>query len=150
MGANICCELMEEFLQMFGVSHIKTSAYHPERDGMVECYNVTLKSRLCKYIERFGRQWHKSPYLLFGFCELPHPSKGVSPFELIYGQDPREPLDVLQEQWRKLPTSPSYSTPTRSWRQLLAWPAPLSWRRRTKLRPGISGQHMNTASRWMT
>ncbi len=101
-GSNFCSELMEEFLQMFGVSHIKTSAYHPETDGMVERYNATLKSGLRKYIERFGGQWHKSiPYLLFAFRELPHQSTGFSPFELIYGRNPRGPLDVLQEQWRE-------------------------------------------------
>ena len=88
-GFNFCSELMEEFLQMFGVSHIKTSAYHPETDGMVERYNATLKSGLRKYIERFGGQWHKSiPYLLFAFRELPHQSTGFSPFELIYGRNP--------------------------------------------------------------
>lgn len=94
---------MEEFLRLFGISHIKTSAYHPEMDGMVERYIATLKSGLRKYIDRFGGQWHKSiPYLLFVFREFPHQSTGFTPFELIYGRNPRGPLDVLKEEWQEL------------------------------------------------
>ena len=101
-GSNFCGELTTEFLKMFGIRHIKTSAYHPETDSMVERYNATLKSGLRKYVDRFGGQWDKAiPYLLFAYRELPHESTGFSPFELVYGRNPRGPLDVLREEWQE-------------------------------------------------
>lgn len=101
-GSNFCGELMEQFFHLLGIRHIKTSAYHPETDGMVERYNGTLKSGLRKYLDHFGGEWQKAlPYLLFAFRELPHSATGYSPFELLYGRNPRGPLDVLKEQWQE-------------------------------------------------
>lgn len=57
-GSNFCGELMEEFLKIFGIQHIKTSAYHPETNGMVEQYNATLKHGLQKNSERFRTEWN--------------------------------------------------------------------------------------------
>lgn len=109
-GTNFCSELMEEFLKMFGVCHIKTSAYHPETDSMVERYNATLKHGLRKYVDQFQGQWNKAiPYHLFAFRELPHTATGLSPFELIYGHNPRGPLNVLEEEWVE-PTRAKEST----------------------------------------
>ena len=99
-GANFCSELMTEFLKLLGVRSIKTSAYHPETDGMVERFNGTLKAGLRKYIEKFEGQWHKAlPYILFAYREIPHSTTGFSPFELLFGKNPRGPLDVLKSEW---------------------------------------------------
>ena len=47
-----------------------------------------------------GKDWDKMmPYLLFTYREVPQSSTGFSPFELLYGQDVRGPLDVLKETW---------------------------------------------------
>lgn len=100
-GSNFCSELMEELFHLLGVRHVKTSAYDPETDGMVERYNGTLKRGLRKYLDHFGGEWQKAlPYLLFAYRELPHAAMGYSPFELLFGHNPRGPLDVLKEQWQ--------------------------------------------------
>ena len=39
------------------------------------------------------------PYVLFVYREVPQATVGFSPFELLYVRDPRELLDVLQEEW---------------------------------------------------
>jgi hypothetical protein len=52
--------------------------------------------------ERRGekRDWDTMlPYVLFAYWEVPQATLGFSPFELLYGRDIREPLDVLQEKW---------------------------------------------------
>ena len=47
-----------------------------------------------------GEDWDKLvPYLLFAYRDIPQASTGFSPFELLYGRDVREPLDILKESW---------------------------------------------------
>lgn len=104
-GSNFCSDLMEELFHRLGIRHIRTSAYHPETDGMVERYNGTLKAGIRKYLAHFHGEWHKAlPHLMFAFREQPHSSTGLSPFELLYGRNPRGLLDVLSEEWTE-PTS---------------------------------------------
>ncbi len=99
-GANFCGELMVHLQRMLGIAPLKTSAYHPQTDGMVERYNSTLKSGLRKYVEKFRGEWDKAiPLLLFAYREVPCETTGFSPFELLYGRNPRGPLDILKEEW---------------------------------------------------
>lgn len=66
---------MAEFYNLMGIKSIKTSAYHPQTDGMAERFNGTLKAGLRKYIEKFEGQWNKAlPYLLFAYREMPQAS----------------------------------------------------------------------------
>lgn len=99
-GSNFISAVTKEFYNLMGITSIKTSAYHPQTDGMVERFNSTLKTGLRKYLEDYGGEWHKAlPFLLFAYREIPHSSTGFSPFELLLGRTPKGPLDVLKQQW---------------------------------------------------
>jgi len=51
-----------------------------------------------KVAKKDGKDWDRLlPYLLFAYRGVPQASTGFSPFELLYGQDVRGPLDVLRE-----------------------------------------------------
>ena len=53
---------------------------------------------MLKWIIEEERDWNKLiPYILFAYREVPQALTGFSPFELVYGQDVRGPLDVLKE-----------------------------------------------------
>lgn len=79
---------------------IRTSAYHPQTDGMVERFNGTLKAGLRKFVSSYGGQWHKAlPFVLFAYRETPHTTTGFSPFKLMLGRNPKGPLDVLKQDW---------------------------------------------------
>jgi len=43
-GINLLSHLMTDLCTMLGTNKLNTTAYHPECDGMVECFNQTLKS----------------------------------------------------------------------------------------------------------
>ena len=69
-------------------------------DGLVECFNQTPKTMLCKTATTEGKDWDKLiPYLLFTYREVPQACMGFSPFELLYGRNLRGPLDMLRELW---------------------------------------------------
>lgn len=91
-GSNFCYELMKGIFKLMGARHIKTSAYHPETDRLVERFNGTLKKSLQKYVLTMRKDWQDSiPYILFAYREMPHSSTGHTPFELLYGRNPRGP-----------------------------------------------------------
>lgn len=95
------CELYE----LLGIKTIRTSVDHPQTDGLVERFNWTLKTMICKFIHEDAKNWDKwlEP-LLFAMREVPQASPGFSPFELLYGRQPRGILDVLKETWEEGPS----------------------------------------------
>ena len=101
-GSNFMAELLNEVFRLLDISHIKTSPYHPQTDGLVERFNGTLKTMLRKFVEEHPNEWDKLlPYLLFAYREVPQESTGFSPFELLFGHHVRGPLDVMKESWEE-------------------------------------------------
>lgn len=99
-GSNFVSELTQGFHRMMGIHSIRTSAYHPQTDGMVERFNGTLKAGVRRFLADHGGEWNKTlPFLLFAYRETPHTATGFSPFELMFGRTPKGPLDILQRQW---------------------------------------------------
>ena len=103
-------QLLADLYHPLHIYSIWTSPYHPQTDGLIECFNQMLKSMLQKAVANEGKNWDKLiiiiiiiiPYLLFAYREVPQASTGFSPFELLYG---RSPLDVLREIWEASPQS---------------------------------------------
>ena len=63
-------------------------AYHPQCNGMIECFNRALKSLLWKHAAQFGTNWNK--YLsgvLWATRNTPHESTGEKPLFLLFGID---------------------------------------------------------------
>lgn len=59
-----------------------------------------LKGMLRKLVMEKPRRWHLliSP-LMFAIREVPQASTGFSPFEMLYGRNPRGLLDLVKEKW---------------------------------------------------
>ncbi len=91
--------------ELLGIKSIRTSVYHPQTDGLVERFNRTLKTMIRKFVHEDAKNWDKwlEP-LLFAVREVPQASTGFSPFELLYGRQPRGVLDVLRETWEEGPS----------------------------------------------
>ncbi len=99
-GTNFTSRLMGRLHRQLGITAIRTSAYHPQTDGLVERFNQTLKNMLRKFVSDTGRDWDNwLPFLLFAFREVPQASTGFSPFELLYGWQVQGPLDLIRKSW---------------------------------------------------
>ncbi len=94
-GTAFMSRTIRELYELLGIKSICTSVYHPQTDGLVERFNRTLKTMIQKFVHEDAKNWDKwlEP-LLFAVREVPQASTGFSPFELLYGRQPRGVLDV--------------------------------------------------------
>jgi hypothetical protein len=95
-GKNFRAELVAELCKILGINKRETTAYHPQCDGLTERFNHTLASILSKFVNHRHNDWDEClPFALFAYRTSVQESTGDSPFFLMYGRDPRLPLDQV-------------------------------------------------------
>ena len=55
-GTPFMSRFMADLCKMWQVKQLRTSVYHPQTDGLVERFNLTLKSMLRKVIDKGGEK----------------------------------------------------------------------------------------------
>ncbi len=105
-GTAFMSRTIKELYELLGIKSVRTSVYHPQTDGLVERFNRTLKTMVRKFVKEDTKNWDKwlEP-LLFAVREVPQASTGFSPFELLYGRQPRGVLDVIKKSWEEGPSN---------------------------------------------
>ena len=94
-GAAFLSNLLRELCTVMGIKKVNTTAYHPQTDGLVEHFNLTLTGILTKTTEKGVRDWDTSlSYVLFAYHASMQSSTMESPFFLLYGRDPRLPTET--------------------------------------------------------
>ena len=89
-GSLFLSGIVSEVCKLLGIHKVNTSAYHPQMDGLVECFNCTLISMLSKTVDKGGKNWdHQLPYVLFTYRSSMQETTRESPFFLMCGRDPR-------------------------------------------------------------
>ena len=97
-GTNYQAALISELLELLDVRRVRTSPYHPECDGLTERFNRTLKTMIASYVNEDQDDWDtKLPMLAFAYNTAVHATTKCTPFELIYGREPKIPLDLTHE-----------------------------------------------------
>ena len=72
------------------------SPYHAMGNGVVECYNKTLKNMLMKVAAERPKDWHRYLVpLMFAVRDTPQDSTGFTPFKLLYGQSVQAPMTII-------------------------------------------------------
>lgn len=81
------------FLKKNNIEHKMTTPYHPQANGMDERLNGTLMRILAKYVNFNGSDWDEQlKWALFNYNTTVHESSGHSPYQILYGVNPRSPL----------------------------------------------------------
>ena len=96
LGSNFQSEFMDILYKQFGIERLRTTAYRPQCDGMVERVNRTLADMLASYVSSHPDRWSTFlPFVTFAYNTAVHTSTGFTPFYLLYGREAREPSDMI-------------------------------------------------------
>ncbi|KAI8522264.1 hypothetical protein Bbelb_020180 [Branchiostoma belcheri] len=89
-------QLVKTLCEELCISKSRTSAYHPEGDGMVERFNRTVCGILSMYVNDTHSDWDtRLQPALFAYRTSVHTSTGYTTFFLTYGEEARVPTDIL-------------------------------------------------------
>ena len=94
-------KVMKKYCSMTGIKKIRTSPYHPQRDGMMEHFNATLKRLLRKLTQNSEVEWDLClSYVLWSYRGTIHKTAEFSPYQLLFGKQMRMLLDQMVRYWQ--------------------------------------------------
>ena len=96
-GKNLLSTLAHDVYEVLRAKKLTTTPYHPQTNGLTERTNGILKRILSHFVSISRNDWDLYlPYVLYAYRTSPSQALGgLSPFEVLYGQKPRQPLDQL-------------------------------------------------------
>ena len=104
-GCQFGSDLWQELHKLLGIRSLRTTAYHPQANGMVERIHRVLKERIMARYPLADWMVHL-PLVLLGVRSAVREDSGTSPTELLYGTPLRLPGQLLPDVPSEFP-SPS-------------------------------------------
>ena len=93
-GSQFTAELWSTVAQGLGVKLHRTTAYHPQANGLCERFHRSIKAALRASLH--DDSWvDRMPWVMLGLRTAPKEDLQTSPAELVYGQPLRVPGDFL-------------------------------------------------------
>ena len=96
-GPEFVNDIIARLTDRMEICHVTTTPYNPSSNGAVEQFNKTLVHSLRKYIvDENPMNWDQFiDGVLFAYRVSKHAATQFSPFELLYGRQPRLPTSIL-------------------------------------------------------
>ena len=101
-GRDFVNSISTELHRLTGVKQKITSPYHPQANGLVERSNRTIQDMMMKLFSDASLvdDWPKAlPGILFALRTSKHASTKYSPFFLLYGREPKLPVELTGQQF---------------------------------------------------
>ena len=111
--------------EKLGISHLRSTAYHPQTNGMVERLHRTIKQSI-RILAHDGAWTKVLPFVLLGWRNTPSRTTNSSPAQMLFGintympnelidfdgEPTLEELDAARKHFLDIDTNPSFSTAT--------------------------------------
>ena len=95
-GKAFMGHIITHLCDLYGVQKLRTSPYHAQTNGQVECMNQTIIRMIGKLEEDKKACWSKHlPELLLAYNATCSAVAGYSPYYLLFGRRSRIPVDYL-------------------------------------------------------
>ena len=95
-GRNFESALFQSVCKILGCSKTRTTAFHPQSDGMVERFNRTLEDLMAKTVADHQKDWDDClPLVMMAYRSSQHEATGYAPSELMMGRQMILPVDLL-------------------------------------------------------
>ena len=89
-----------EAMRQLAIKRVKSTAYHPQSQGTLKRFHLTLKSMWKTFCLEFQRDWDEDVLLaIFAVREVVQESLGFSPAWIVFGHTVHGLLKLLKESW---------------------------------------------------
>ena len=96
-GRNFVSSLIKQLCSCYGVEKVRTTAYHPQGNACCERFNRTLHGLLLTMDNNVKKKWPEHVSALVAHYNMtPHATTGYSPFQVLFGREPKMPRDPVQ------------------------------------------------------
>ena len=100
-GTQFESQLFNNLSRNLGIAHFRTTAYHPQTNGLIERLHRTLKTSLA--ILSTSTSWTRVlPYVLLGWRNTPSRTTCASPAQLLFGTSLSLPNELIDFQEKPL------------------------------------------------
>ncbi|KAM7310060.1 DDE-type integrase/transposase/recombinase [Ixodes scapularis] len=95
-GSSFMAQLTQEVLRLSHTSHRRTTAYHPQTNGLTERLNKTIADMISMYVDVEHKTWDEVlPYVTFAYNTAVQETTGVTPFQLVHERKVTTMLDAM-------------------------------------------------------
>ncbi|GFT72384.1 hypothetical protein TNCV_3609281 [Trichonephila clavipes] len=94
-GRNFDSAVCKRLCEILAIGKTRTTALHPQSDGMVERFNRTILNSFSLLVSSKQQDWHKKlPFFLLAYRSAVHETTGYSPSQMLFGRDLHLPADL--------------------------------------------------------
>lgn len=94
-GPSFTSEFWTSLMALCGTEVRTSTAFHPQTQGLTERANCTIIYSLKHYLHSLYETWDEHLIAVeFAYNTSTHPTLGITPFEALYGFNPRSPLTL--------------------------------------------------------